>query len=499
MFDGKYLDWNQKRVKGIIDYYGHPFMNGKKVLDLGCGHGDVGGALYRLGADVTVLDARQEHLKIVSKKFTGIKTIKSDLDGKWPFAGAQFDLILDLDLLCHLTDYEAHLRNVCKSTTHLVIETAVCDSTDSYKVFHIAENKNQYDMSANGQGCRPSAAAIERILSECGFTFKRHDNPRFNSGDYKYDWRTSNNNDVNINNRRIWFAVKTHHSHMVNFTQEAELDTGVVPKPVPFVHKPMGNPRLATQYVAVTIEPANVRTAICISGHLRTFLDNYKSLKENVLDKLNCDLFIHTWDTLGLSYRHTDASLYITETKNLADTINRLYQPKKLIIEKSRYFPITPLMQLRLIDHRDVSGILSMWYKIEACNNLKKIYEAENNFKYDCVIRFRGDLHVEQPIPIDERTNLAHLFLPVYGNFGGACDQFAYGNSEIMDKYSSIYSNLEKYLSTGAPLHPERMMLYHLEAQNLPIAKVNFKYVIKRANGLIQDNMLLERALGFKR
>lgn len=492
MFDGRYLDWNQKRIKGIIDYYSYPFIYGKKVLDLGCGHGDVGGALYRLGADVIALDARQEHLNIINKKFTGIKTVKSDLDSKWSFNELQFDIILDLDVLNHLNDYEKHLRTICKSTTHLVIEAAVCDSIDPYKVFHITENKNQYDMAINGQGCRPSAGAIERILNESGFTFKRYDNSKFNSGDYIYDWQSSNDNSHDINHRRIWFAIKENKPISSNITQ---LNTNNFKQ---LTQIPSDNLKLNSKNVINTNSPEPIKTALCISGHLRTFLDNYNSVKVNILDKLNCDVFIHTWDTLGLSYRHTDSNLHITETKHVTDTINKLYKPKKIIIEKSRYFSITPLMQQRLIDHRDVSGILSMWYKIEACNNLKKDYEIENNFKYDCVIRFRGDLFVEQPIPIDIHTNLQHLFLPNYGNFGGACDQFAYGNSEIMDKYSELYSNLENHLTAGAPLHPERMMLFHLEKQNLPIAKVNFKYLIKRANGLIQDNMLLERALGFK-
>src|SRR5580692_10545851 len=107
-FDGQYLDWNQKRIKGIVDFYGYKFMYQKKVLDLGCGYADISGTLHRLGAEVTAVDARGDHLKIVSKKFAGIKTIQADLDRNWPFRGAQFDIVLDLGLLCHLANYEAH-------------------------------------------------------------------------------------------------------------------------------------------------------------------------------------------------------------------------------------------------------------------------------------------------------------------------------------------------------------------------------------------------------
>src|SRR5579864_9273921 len=194
MFDGKYFDWNQKRVKGIVDYYGYKFFYGKKMADLGCGHADISGVLYRLGSDITAVDARQEHLKVVTKKFPGIKIVKGNLDGPWPFHGQKFDITLDLGLLCHLASFENHLRAVCASTTYLVLETAVCDSDDASKCIQVPEAKEVYDLSYNGMGCRPSAAAIERVLNECGMSFKRMDSSKFNSGDYIYDWFPKNDN-----------------------------------------------------------------------------------------------------------------------------------------------------------------------------------------------------------------------------------------------------------------------------------------------------------------
>lgn len=208
MFDGQYFDWNQKRIKGIVDFYGYKFFYFKRLLDLGCGYGDLGGVLYRLGADVTGVDVRQEHLKVVNKKYSGIKTVQANLDDKWPFHGQKFDLILDLGLLCHLADYEKHLNAVCASCTHLVLETAVCDSDDPYKVIQAPENKGVYDLSHGGMGCRPGPAAIERVLKESGMNFKRMDNQKFNSGDYSYDWYPRNDNSTNLGKRRIWFCVK---------------------------------------------------------------------------------------------------------------------------------------------------------------------------------------------------------------------------------------------------------------------------------------------------
>ena len=211
MFDGKYYEWSAKRIKGIIDYYGYKFFFGKKVLDLGCGYADISGALYRLGSEVTAVDARQEHLKIVNKKFPGIKVVQSNLDGAWPFHGQKYDMILDLGLICHLASVEKHLQAVCASTTYLVLETAVCDDSNSNHCPQVPEGKNIYDLAYNGMGCRPSSATIERILTECGMDFRRIDKMHFNAYDanYKYDWQPENDGTTTLNKRRLWFAVKT--------------------------------------------------------------------------------------------------------------------------------------------------------------------------------------------------------------------------------------------------------------------------------------------------
>lgn len=233
MFDGKYFDWNQKRVKGIVDYYGYKFFYGKKLLDLGCGHADISGVLYRLGSEITAVDARQEHLKVVTKKFPGVKVVKGNLDGPWPFHGQNFDIILDLGLLCHLSSFEAHLKAVCASTTYLVLETAVCDSNDDNKCIQVPESKDVYDLSYNGMGCRPSVAAIERVLTACHMSFKRMDNSKYNSSEYVYDWQAKGDDSTNIHKRRIWFCTRNQPGVMLPESAGQQPAVVVAPPPHP--------------------------------------------------------------------------------------------------------------------------------------------------------------------------------------------------------------------------------------------------------------------------
>ncbi len=241
MLDSKYLEWNQKRIKGIIDFYGHKFMYYKKILDLGCGHGDIGGAMYRLGADILAVDARQEHLQMAGKKFPGLKTLKADLDREWPFPNKKFDVILDLGLLCHLRDYEAHLKSVCAATTHLILETAVCDSDDPNTCIVSTENKNINDLSINGFSSRPSSSAIERVLTDAGMNFKRLDSAKFNAANYVYDWVPQNNGETSLNKRRIWFAIKN--SSPIQFAKPVQAAPAPVVFSYPATTAPAASPR----------------------------------------------------------------------------------------------------------------------------------------------------------------------------------------------------------------------------------------------------------------
>lgn len=296
MFIGKYFDWNQKRLKGIIDFYGHQFMVNKSILDLGCGYADISGPLHRLGAQVTALDGRKEHLDIVSKRYPGLKIVKSDLDREWLFAGQKFDLVLDLGLLCHVRDYESHLRNVCSVAQNLVLETSVCDDSDPYKNIILDENKAIYDLSINGKSSRPTAAAIERILSECGMTFQRINNNKFNSGTYKYDWQELNNSECDFNKRRIWFCAKDN-SIPVAIPTSPVVDSIIQNVPTPIVLSNT-NIHISTPVTTVTSQQENTMKVNNIYNNKIKFLLNTFSYKY-FLRKTILDAGAGTGDFIG--------------------------------------------------------------------------------------------------------------------------------------------------------------------------------------------------------
>jgi len=208
-FKEHYVKWRDQRIRCIVDHYGKDFFKGKKLLELGCGYGDIGAYFAKLGAKVTCLDARQEHLEVLKRRYPFLKAVQADLDNEWPFKKDEFDIILHLGTLYHLQYVDRPLVDVCQSTKHLVLETEVCDSDDPEMIIYTKERG--YDQAFNKTGIRPSGAYIEKILKICGMKFKRLKTSNYDTEDHKYNWEIRNTGKWQHGLRRLYFAYKSHH------------------------------------------------------------------------------------------------------------------------------------------------------------------------------------------------------------------------------------------------------------------------------------------------
>ena len=208
-FDGHYYGWRVARISAIVEHFGADYFRGRKLLELGAGHGDIGIFFHCLGADVTFGDARPEHLDVMRERYPSIpeqKFVLYDAEGDWPFEGA-FDVVLNLGLIYHCDRWEKSIMDSSLAAKDMLIETEVADSDDPYYVGKVKEEG--YDQAFRGTGSRPSPAAVERVMRACDLEFSRITDNRCNSDFHVYDWNPTNSGEWEDGKRAFWFATST--------------------------------------------------------------------------------------------------------------------------------------------------------------------------------------------------------------------------------------------------------------------------------------------------
>ncbi|MBI3878612.1 MAG: class I SAM-dependent methyltransferase [Verrucomicrobia bacterium] len=208
-FEGHYTMWRARRINAILDHYGHRYFVGKSVLELGAGYGAIGAFFSLLGADVTCVEGRESNTRVIRERYPFLTALTHDLSAGWPKTGRErYDVIVHFGLLYHLGDPEPSLRESCRRTDQLILETEVSDSDDAHFIKGIKEHSYHFGQSVEGAGSRPSPAWVERILTEEGMTFSRITDDRCNWELHRYDWPITNSKAHANGQRRMWFAQR---------------------------------------------------------------------------------------------------------------------------------------------------------------------------------------------------------------------------------------------------------------------------------------------------
>lgn len=227
-----------------------------------------------------------------------------------------------------------------------------------------------------------------------------------------------------------------------------------------------------------------MKVALCISGHLRKFEKTYQSLNDCFIKKYSPDIFIHTWDTLGyLSNYRSDSTIENTYKK--IDRINKIFAPKKIVIEPSSFIDVLKKEGDIYAPHlknepKHVGHMASMFYKIYACNELRKRFELENNIQYDWVVRSRSDLMFSQQIVLPNREKNCIWLPQLISSPGWYTDQLAIADSVGADLYSSMYFDIEEYFKNKMEFFPEKFVFWSLNKKNLNVKFFNANFYILR-------------------
>jgi hypothetical protein len=214
-----------------------------------------------------------------------------------------------------------------------------------------------------------------------------------------------------------------------------------------------------------------MRVALCISGELRSFQQTYKELSKNIIEPLEPDIFLYSWDQIEGSWKQRNkGNKYnnffiddfegIQNSSTLSKDVVDLYHPADFVLEnfleeyKNEIKGVKRPREL-LSDankSRWSQYNLPMFYTLYKCNELKKEYERKNNFTYDMVIKIRTDVRfpkMSKDFDAGVLENTLWYYPKDHNESHVVSDKFAFSNSAIMDYYSSVFTKLTDYWDEG--------------------------------------------------
>jgi hypothetical protein len=195
-------DWQNNRIKFLIDTYGHSFFENKKILELGSHNGYIGNYfIEKCGANVLSVEGRKENVKKINDDYPNLPVIVSNLDvNEWIFG--KWDIIINFGLFYHLEKcHTQHLVNCINNCNIMFFESVIFDSKYNEIFF---TNENGSDQSLTNIGGNPSTSFVENIFQIHNCKYEKNCSASFNGDLHCYDWVDSNSRKLDRYNRRFW-------------------------------------------------------------------------------------------------------------------------------------------------------------------------------------------------------------------------------------------------------------------------------------------------------
>lgn len=148
-------------------------------------------------------------------------------------------------------------------------------------------------------------------------------------------------------------------------------------------------------------------------------------------------------------------------------------QNDQLNIEKT----ILPPILIDIDSHSNVLNTYSMFYHNYKAFQLVENYQSKYNIHFDVVVKYRAEVHSSTLLDFSN-IEKNKLYIPADKDYGGINDQIAYGDFDIMQKYSQLGNgNIEKlHLEKKIRYHPETLLKHHLDSYKMSIIRPKFSY-----------------------
>jgi cyclopropane fatty-acyl-phospholipid synthase-like methyltransferase len=156
----------ESRLRNLFQHVDPLSLSGKRVLEVGCGTGELGQAFVEADCYVVSVDSRREYVEEVSRRFPERRAHVVDLEHWDPTPLGKFDLVLCFGVLYHLSAPAEFLGTCSRLAPQLYLETVTSDSADAICPLVAEEGPDQ---AWSGRGCRPSPVWLNQILRGLGF------------------------------------------------------------------------------------------------------------------------------------------------------------------------------------------------------------------------------------------------------------------------------------------------------------------------------------------
>ena len=143
-------------------------VEGRSVIDVGCGIGRLSEFFVSRGCDVLCVDGREDNIAQLRALYPERKAAVLDVETDELVGQGSFDVVFCYGLLYHLADPLAFLRRaatICREL--LIVETCITDSEE--RVLFLVDDPDDPTMSLSRVASRPSPAYVVASLRLSGF------------------------------------------------------------------------------------------------------------------------------------------------------------------------------------------------------------------------------------------------------------------------------------------------------------------------------------------
>lgn len=211
-----------------------------------------------------------------------------------------------------------------------------------------------------------------------------------------------------------------------------------------------------------------MKIALIIAGYLRGIRENIASIKKNIIQHNECDIYIHiTTDDSDSKYSNNKISL---------EFIQKELNPKILLTSNN----------LNFTKDNTLNNLLNQNYKHYWLNEERKKINAIENITYDVIVKLRPDVHVLETlnfsvlvadkiyVPLDSKIDMKKL---ARADDKYICDILAYGSPSVMNLYFDYYQHITRLVKLYGNVN-ETLLSHYLLLQNIPYELVNVKFMV---------------------